>query len=331
MKKLLAILLAALMLLGLVACSQNAAKEDYAPLNTRAYETGGYNYAPAETESPYEYGRYDSPEALYNPGGTGKTEDAPEVGSSQKLIRKVRLTVETDDYQAFIETLNGKIAELGGYVEDIEASTSGSYPHATIIIRVPANQLTALSDGVAGIGNVTYKHDSQQDVTLQYVDTESRIQALRTEQDRLLALLEQAGNLSEVLEIEDRLSYVRYELESYERSLRALANQVSYATATVEVTQVRVFTPTEELGFWENIREGLADNTKGLWELLKDVFSALVISLPYLLVFVILPLIILIVVLKRHSRKKKARREAARRQPPAQAPAEAPERSEPRL
>ena len=307
MKKLLAILLAALMLLGLAACGANAAmKEDYYAPEDNAYS---YGDAPAATEP---YNRYDSPEAFYEtPNGSGKSGEAA-VSGGQKLIRKIRLTVETDDYQAFIEALNGKIAELGGYVEDMEASTSGITPRATVVVRVPANQLSALTDGVAGIGNITYKHDSQQDVTLQYVDTESRISALRTEQERLLALLEQAENLTEVLEIEDRLSYVRYELESYERSLRALANQVEYATATIEVSQVRVFTPveTEEEGYWEKIGNGLKSSLSGLWEFLKDLFSLFVIALPYLFLFVILPLIILIVLLKRHSRRRKAKLEA---------------------
>ena len=309
MKKLIAILLTVLVLLGLVACSAgSAAKEDYYAPDTHAY----YDYETPATEAGYNYSNnYDSPEAFYDsPNGSGKSGDTAEATGGQKLIRKLRLTVETEDYPAFIEALTGKISELGGYIEDMEASTSGSYPRATVIIRVPANQLSAFSEGVAGIGNVTYKHDSQQDVTLQYVDTESRISALRTEQERLLALLERAENLSEVLEIEDRLSYVRYELESYERSLRALANQVEYATATVEVSQVRVYTPTEEIGYWENIRNGLKDSVTGLWEFLKDLFSLFVIALPYLFLFVILPLIIMLILLKRHSRKKKAKLEA---------------------
>ena len=319
MKKLFAILLAALMLLGLVACANEAAG-DYFDAETPA-QVG-------RTESNYGRALYDTP------GSTGKSGETAEAASGQKLIRKIRLSVETDDYQTFIEALDGKIFELGGYIEDIEASTSGAYPHATIIIRVPANQLSALTDSVSGIGNVTYKHESQQDVTLQYVDTESHIVALNTEQDRLLELLEQAESLSEVLEIEDRLTSVRYELEAYDRSLRALSNQVEYATATVEVSQVRVYTPTEEIGYWENIRNGLKDSVSGLWEFLKDLFSYFVISLPYLLIFVIIPLIVMIILLKRHSRRKKARLEAqrqARAEQAANAPAQPPEISEPRL
>ena len=332
MKKLIAILLAAMILLGLAACSANASKSDYEMPKGDYYETGGNYGSPAETGAGYEYNRSESGDALYgNTGGSGKSGSTAEAAGGQKLIRKIRLTVETDDYQAFVEALDGKIFELGGYVEDIEASTSGSYPYATITIRVPADRLSALTDSVAGIGNVTYKHESQQNVTLQYVDTESRISALRTEQDRLLELLDRADSLSEILEIEDRMTSVRYELESYERSLRALANQVEYATASIEVRQVRAFTPTEEVSYWENIRNGLADSLQGLWTFLKDAFSFLVIALPYLLAFLILPLIIVLVLLRRHSRKKKARLAAAGQLQQDQAPAETPEISEPRL
>ena len=170
---------------------------------------------------------------------------------------------------------------------------------------------------MAGLGNITYKHESQQDVTLQYVDTESRIAALRTEQERLLELLDQADNLSEILEIEDRMTYVRYELESYERSLRALADQVDYATAVIEVTQVTVYTPTQEKGFWENIGTGLLGSLQDLWDFVKNAFSAFVIALPYLLIFLVLPAVLVIVFVKRHLRKKKDR---PRKDPPAPKP-----------
>lgn len=317
MKKLIALLLAALMLLCLAACSANtsaAAKADY---EMAAPETAADNR--------YSYERYDSdgvpgynaPDAVPEPSAGEPA--VPE--SSQKLIRKLRLTVETEDYPAFVAAVTGKAAELGGYIEDMEANTSGSSPSAVIVVRVPAEQLSAFTDGVNELGNVTYRHESQQDVTLQYVDTESRIAALRTEQERLLALLEQAGDLSEVLEIEDRLSDVRYELESYERSLRALANQVNYATATIEVRQVKAYTPTEEEGYWEKIGNGLKKSLTGLWDFLKELFSFLIVALPYLLVFVVLPLVIVLVLLRRRSRRKKAKPEA-QQQPPRETPTE---------
>ena len=63
------------------------------------------------------------------------------------------------------------------------------------------------------------------DVTLRYVDVDSHKKALETEQERLLALLEKAENVEDIITIENRLSDVRYELENYESQIRLLDNQ----------------------------------------------------------------------------------------------------------
>lgn len=298
MKKIIAVFLSVLLLLSLAACSKDAI---YGSVSDNAVEAP--NRA-AEGKDVSVYHR-NSGSGSTAPSGT----DNETI--SQKLIRKISITIETEDYEAFLEGITEKAAALGGYIEEIEASTSGKYPSATLTVRVPAAELDAFTERVAGSGNITYQHESQQDVTLQYVDTESHITALRAEQDRLLALLDQAGSLTEVLEIEDRLTQVRYQLESYERSLRALANQVDYATVTIDLTQVKTYSPTEEVGFWENIRIRLKENLGSLWELLKSIFSFLIIWFPYLLLFLVLPVILLVVLIKRSSRKAKNRAKSA--------------------
>ena len=325
MKKRICILLAVLMLLGLSACKANEAAEKSrgvyaetsAPQRVAEYEVSDDvfygNAASGENLNTYSYYSHSKSYNETPVSATDRSTETPAAETGRKLIRKISLIVETDDYQAFLDAITAKLLALGGYIEDMEASNSGRTPRATIIVRVPADQLSTLTESVSGIGNVTYKHESQQDVTLQYADTESHIAALRTEQDRLLQLLGQAENLSEILEIEDRMTYVRYQLESYERSLRELSNQVEYATATIEVTQVEVFTPTEEPGYWENIGNGILGSLKGLWEFVTELFSDFIIFLPYLLLFLGIPLIVLIVLIKRFKhkrREKKAARQA---------------------
>ncbi len=305
MKKTLAMLLAALMLFSFAACSTNT-------------ETDGIRSAKS-AEAEYSYkGDYQSDDAFSNnyesaDNLVNRTEPANSkngsVENGRKLIRRIRLTVETDDYQAFIDSFTRKLNGLGGYIEDMEANTSGNAPNATITVRVPADQLSALTESVSGIGNITYKHESQEDVTLQYTDTESHITALRTEQGRLTQLLAQAQNLSEILELEDRMTQIRYQLENFERSLRALSNQVEYATATITVSQVVAFTPTEELGYWEKIGQGLSNSVSELWNFLKNLFSLAAIKLPYLLILAALP-VALIIVVNKHSRRKMKERAA---------------------
>ena len=310
------LLLAVLMLLSLTACAAAKERADavdsvaeyYAEASAMQYQS---NYSKFDGAFQESYPVSASGENLVYEAAemveSGDVADASSVEQGRKLIRKIHLSVETDDYRAFVDAFQQKLLALGGYIEEMEANTSGRCPSATILVRVPADQLTALTDSVSGIGNITYKYESQQDVTLQYTDTQSHITALRTEQDRLLQLLSKAENLSEILEIEDRMTDVRYALESYESSLRALSNQVSYATATIDVSQVEVFTPTEELGYWEKLGKGIGDSVKDLWQSIKELFGDFVISLPYLLVALVLPLLVLILVIKRIRRRRKAK------------------------
>ena len=306
MKKLLCLVMALLICLAATACSADSYADQEAPGEKTAEYGGvftGDDYAPAETAAPGEPG------------------EAPAT-MAQKLIRKVSLSVETEDYKAFIKGLDAAVWGMGGYYEKIESHTSGDRPYATLVIRVPAGRLDELLRHVVGAGNVTYRVESQTDVTLNYVDTESRNKALKTEQERLLALLEQAEDLDQILAIEDRLTEVRYQIESTEASLRTMDNLVDYATVTLELRQVEVYTQVEEPGFWEKIGTGFVSSVKGIWELLKTAFSYFVIALPYLLVFVILPLVILLFFL---SRARKRRRKNA---PAAPQSADQPEKAE---
>lgn len=288
MKKWFCILLAVCLLIALVGCGST---------RERAVDSYGEKYA---MEAPEE--------ALYDSYEEAATE-APQTNtaqSGQKLIRRARLTVETEDYYGFMDKINAQVAELGGYFEQIDAHTSGSTLSASMTIRVPADKLDELTAKLSGMSNITYRSESQENVTMQYVDTESHISALKTEQERLLELLKQAEDLDGILKIEDKLASVRYELESAERSLRVLANQVEYATVDLDVKQVEVFTPVQEPGFWENIGKGFVGSLQSIWTFLKNLFSSFVIALPYLIPLVIAPLIVLLALLKSRKRRRKA-------------------------
>ena len=312
-KGLLCCLLALLLAVCLVGCSRSAeAVKSYAPAETSA---GEYPYDPASDDVLYEMERYSSPAAP----GSSPSSDGSAVFDGQKLIRRVRLTVETEDYTAFMNGLNAKIGELGGYTEQVDANTSGSEPCAEMTIRIPADRLDSLVAHISGVSNVTRRFESQENVTLQYVDTESRVNALRVEQERLLALLEKAESLEQILQIEDRLGEVRYELESAASSLRALANKVDYATVNLSVRQVQTYTPTQEEGFWSRIGTGFVASANGVWQFLKNLFRLFIVSIPYLLLLGCVALIVVLCIrLPRRARKKRlAASESAVPQTPA--------------
>ena len=122
-------------------------------------------------------------------------------------------------------------------------------------------------------------------MTLTYVDTETRLKALETEQARLLELMEQAQTMSDLLEIEGRLTEVNYQLESVASQLKTLENQVSYATVHLYINEVQEYTPVAEKTTWQRITEGCVDSLEGIWDGAVEIFVWVLANSPYLVVF----------------------------------------------
>ena len=232
----------------------------------------------------------------------------------QKLITTVEVRAETEDLDELMGDLNTRISALGGYIEYQNtyfgsAYATHRYRSANMTIRIPAENLADFLQHMEGASNVVSKQQSQENVTLQYVDTESRIAALRAERDRLMELLEQAGDLSDLLRIEERLTEVLYELESTTAQLRSLDNQVSYATVELFIDEVTAYTPTQERTVWQRIGAGFTENLKDIGEDLQDFFVWLVTYSPQLLL--IAGAVFLIVrIIRRVIRRRRAKKEA---------------------
>ncbi|QBD83211.1 DUF4349 domain-containing protein [Ktedonosporobacter rubrisoli] len=76
-------------------------------------------------------------------------------------------------------------------------------------------------------------NESVQDITDDYVDTQSRLKTLHAEQTRLLELLSHAQALGDIISIEQKLTDVQGQIDSYESRAKTLSNQVSFYTVTV--------------------------------------------------------------------------------------------------
>ena len=248
--------------------------------------------------------------------------------TAQKLIKTVNLTMQTREFDTLLENIQAKTAECGGYVEQSDISglsyyNTNGYRYAWLTLRIPADRLDEFVTIVSGLGNVTSKNESVEDVTLQYVDVESHIEALETEQARLLELMEQAETMEDIISIESRLSEIRYELQSYESRLRTYDNQVNYSTVTVSIDEVDRETVIEEdPGFFGEIRLRLSDNFYDIGQGLRGFAIWFISSLPYLVLFAAVVWLVIRLLQKIFwkkpffgRRKKKALEETAEEQP----------------
>ena len=301
-------LLAVLLLTGCGAAQDSGTSSETAVMDT------------AVSEESVEEAGYDSGAGAGYNGEISSENGIEEVAADtqRKLIKTVNLDVQTLEFDTAMEQLSTKVNELGGYVEASSVYGSDYYYESTrsasYTVRIPADRLDEFIEVVDEVGNVTYKNESVEDVTLEYVDTESHKEALETEQARLLELLENAETMEDIIAIESRLSEVRYELGSYESRLRLLDNQVDYSTVYINLTEVERITETGERTFFQEVADRFGDSAYAVARGLRGFAVGFLGSLPILAVWaVVIAAVALAIwkILKRgeHKREKKLHKE----------------------
>lgn len=238
------------------------------------------------------------------------------VADNRKWIITVDMCAETEDLDGFLGELMDRIESLEGYVESSSVyngsaySSSRRYRNANLTIRIPAQRVDDFAQQVGEYANVTSHNRDMEDITLTYVSVESRMKALQTEEVRLLELMEQAETMADLLEIEARLTEVRYQLESVTSQLRVYDDQVDYATIYLYVSEVTEYTVVKEQTVWQRIGSGFVSSLKSIGNFCVEVFVFLLANVPYLAIGA--AVIWGIVFLCRRS----ARKRRARMQPP---------------
>ena len=247
---------------------------------------------------------------------------------NRKLIKNANLSIETQTFPDCIDALTAQIRKYGGYIENSSVYGNEEYERrsADYTIRIPEEQYESFLAGVVTVGSVVSRTESVEDVTLQYTDVESRIRSLETEYNTLLTILEKCDNVSDVIEVQNRITDVTYELDSYKSRLRTYDNLISYCTVYVNVNEVRTYTePTENITLWQRITRDIRDNYADLGDGMIDFFIWLVSALPILLAIAVVVLLIVRAVRRANRKRLEREKEAEMAKCPqytAQKPAE---------
>lgn len=317
--------LAAMFLLAGVlftGCGSSAKSESYDAgysYNTATTEEAVVYEAAAEEFAAEEYVTDDTAAEMSAEGATeAGTETLDENAQERKLIKTVDLYVETETYDTLLGNLEKQVTELGGYIE-YQYQYNGSYysgyeevRSTNMTIRIPVKRLDEFVGKVEEQSNVTNKEERVEDVTLQYVDLESRKTALITEQERLIELLAKAETVEDIISIEQRLSDVRYELESMESQLRTLDNQIDYSTINLNIQEVQRITPKAEPTLLGRMENGLRKSIYRIGDDIQDAIVWFVINIPYFIIWGVVIVVIVIVLraIRKRGKKKIAQRQA---------------------
>lgn len=259
-------------------------------------------------------------EMAYDTAAGNSLTDTAESGSSalpenRKWIITIHMDAETEDLDGLLAALDENIKALNGFVEDQHIYNGSNYStrryrSASLTVRIPAADVDKFAQEVAGLSNVVSSEKNLEDITLNYVSAESRKAALEAEEKRLLELMEKAETMADLLEIEKRLTDVRYELESTASRLRTYDNKIDYATIYLSIEEVQEYTPVEEPTTWERIRDGFKGSVKGLGESLVNLLVLLITASPYLVVYGGIAAVVLLLIRRGKKIPKKKEKKA---------------------
>ena len=288
-------------------------------LNTKNYSVKSVSAA-GDTMADYDYG-YDEAEfageapAVPGAGPSVSNEVNVDPAKGRLLIRTVSMSTETKTIDKVKADVESQIRELGGYIENSSMSGTGKNRDLRTIyytIRIPADKLDSLITTVGNSCTVLSSSENTSDVTLEYVDTKARVESLRVEYDQLIKLLADAKDLDNILILQNRLTEVRYQIESAESRIRVLENQVQYATLNLQISEVLEETEIEEphvITYGERVGEQFKDMWEGTVEFFQNFLLGLIAAIPFLVFMGIVAVIIIVIVFA--VRKKKMKREAA--------------------
>jgi len=148
-----------------------------------------------------------------------------EVKDTQKVANELQTWISTTDPLSTAENINYE--QVGDNLYNITMTFS---VQASLYPRIE-NYLNTYPPQHSGRLVSTTK--STQNVTGDYVDTQSQLKNLRGEQDRLLTLLSHASVLGDILAIDQRLTDVEGQIEQIDVHLNQLNGQTTFYNITV--------------------------------------------------------------------------------------------------
>ncbi len=171
--------------------------------------------------------------------GMGRMADrSSEQGRSS--VTTASQKVEVKEVEPAVKDVESIVKKNGGHVQ---SQSLRKDEEAYLVLRVPPGQLLPLLDALAKLGKEEHRYVATEDVTEKYIDTEARLKNAIALRDRLKALLNQAKDVKDVLEIEKELARVQGDIDSMDGRLKKLKEQVDYSVVELTLNQRKILGP----------------------------------------------------------------------------------------
>ncbi len=206
----------------------------------------------------------------------------------KKIIKNATVKFQVKELTNSSKNIEIVSKKYGAYVSASNQTNNYGSLNNSISIRVPAGKFEDLLNEVLKESiYIESKNITSQDVTEEYVDTETRIKTKKDIEQRYKEILRQAKSIDEILAVESKIAEIREEIESKEGRLKFLSDNVLYSTIQVELYQTISGEIQPENGFFSRLGRAISDG----WDGLLGFFVGLIRIWPFLLICTIVILV----------------------------------------
>lgn len=202
----------------------------------------------AKSSRPQNYSTYNGAAtvtAMLGGGGGGNdkypADSAPaspvqsEALDARKIIRNGSLDLLVNDVSQSVEKIGSIVKAVGGYVEKSTQSNSGSHS-ASVTVRVPAARLDSVITQVKTLAiSVDREGVEARDVTREYIDLDARLRNAQAEEAQYLQILKRATTIKDTLDVTEKLSDVRGQIEQMQGEMKFLTSQIDLSTLEISL------------------------------------------------------------------------------------------------
>ncbi|MEZ4514702.1 MAG: DUF4349 domain-containing protein [Chloroflexota bacterium] len=275
-----------ILMLLLAGCGRSAAEMSEAPSNVaapaaEAYDSGGFAFG--------EEAAMEAPAA--EPGSSQLPASQPRL-----IIRTADMSIVVTDTEEALDRLAKMATDNGGWVVNSSVyQYSDTAKTGNITLRVPAEGFDTALDAISAMAvEVTNLSTSGQDVTEEFVDLSARLENLEATAVRVRSFLDDAATVEEALAVNQELSRLEGEIESFKGRIQYLSQSAAFSTISVNITPDELSQPIE-VGGWRpsgivrDALEALVDALQGLatfaiWLIIYFLPIVLIIGIPLWLV-----------------------------------------------
>jgi len=177
----------------------------------------------------------------------------PPVGGSNNIVATSRDIIRQGNISMLVEKAEDTVTSIekiteahNGFVDSSNVyEVSEGVKAGSITVRVPNKEFFATIDEIKKVAIKVLREDtSATDVTGAVADLLAQIKNLKATEEQYRQIMNRAGSIEEILQVAQRLSEVRGQIETTQAQLNYLSRQVAMSTISIDFSaepEVKIF------------------------------------------------------------------------------------------